>query len=84
MDNKNELNIKSLKSFKEETLVHILPFRYRNDKLEILLHESIEEKNIFTDFAGLFMKMDVNQIFCAARILYNFFHENVFTLSLYV
>jgi len=79
-----ELFIKSLENFKEKDfLIHIIPFRFQDQTLQILLHQTREDK-IFEDFSGFLQKTDINHIFSAARILLKIIKNQDLVLDLKV
>ena len=68
MENSSKITIKSLEKFNEGMMIHILPFRYRNNDLEILLCKVIDGEK-YEDFSNFQLQFDLTKIFAAARIL---------------
>jgi hypothetical protein len=78
---KISIDIKSLEKFKETIIIHILPFRFRNNNLELLLHKANESNDYFKDFSDFRLKSDVTDIFAAARLLLQLVHNQIFILD---
>ena len=71
------LNIKSLEKFKETIIIHILPFRFREKSIDLLLRNNGK----LQDFSGFRYISDVTDLFAAARILLELVDSKIFILD---
>lgn len=79
---RNQIHIKSLENFQEKAyVIHIIFFRYTtNASLEFFLQKT--SNNLFSNYSGFVQKNDLNNIFCAARILFKILKNKDFILDL--
>ena len=70
-------NIKSLEKFKETIKIHILPFRFREKSIDLLLRNNGK----LEDFSGFRYISDVTDMFAAARILLELVDNKFFILD---